>query len=802
MKIDRRIGVLSVAAAVCAAWLPQATRAQESAPSGTVLQEVVVTAQKREEKLQDVPISITAMTSEQLQQRGVNSVETLNAMAPNVMVRPNQGARLISTVSIRGSVAGQPAIWFDPRVGLYLDGVYLGKSQGSVFDVVDIERVEVLRGPQGTLFGRNTEGGAINFITRQPSGKFRGSVGVEAGNFDHRVIKANVDLPRFGIASVSLGARKEQRDGWAENLTGPDLGAVDANAARAAVKLDFTDRFRAVYNFDYSSAHNTPNPTSLLATSGWSGTFPTVLGPAFAPSFGGAAALQLTTAIQNALTPYVRTSRPDKVSTNGNGPISEDAKTNAHSLALSWQVGDRDEVKYIGARRLLSYEDRQDLDGTPLAATATGLAAPFPAFWGMTTYYNRHTQYQQDSHELQWVGNRDRFNYVVGLYYFKDDGLSTGNQLFTLFGQPTQRSEYTTDTRAKAGFAQGDYRITDQWTATLGVRYTKEEKSGWTHRYLTTGFGGPFLSDTASGTLPFTPYSADFSGTTPMGAISFKPNENLNFYARISKGFQSGGFSSEVADPRVVKPFQPQTSVSTEVGMKSTLLDGRARLNVSVYNTDITDQQLTQLLPGTTQSLVVNAGESTYRGVEIEGILLIADGWQVQLGYGYLDAKYDKYPDNPIVCATIPGFGNMCRTDGTRVVDTASNRLPPFAPEHTVNLNLDGRLARGSWGELRALLDYTYTASTYLYAVNESRTAANIGGQYWADTDAIPAQRNLNARLLLAGVPAGTGTMNLSLWARNLTNEDNQLGGIDFGMFRNVNWREPRTYAVTAEYKW
>lgn len=797
MSMDRTTRVLTTtAAAVCAAFAPLAASAQEPAAQ-TTLQEVIVTAQKREEKLQDVPISITAVSGEQLENRGVDSVSGLSAVAPNVMVRQSPGAKLISVVSIRGSVAGQPAIWFDPPVGLYLNGVYLGKSQGSVFDVVDIERVEVLRGPQGTLFGRNTEGGAINFITREPSGEFRGKFGVEVGKFDHRVAKVNLDLPRFGIASVSLAARKEERDGWAKNLTGPDMGAVDTEAARAALKLDFSDRFTANYDFDYSSSHNRPSPTTLYATSGWGGTFPSLLGPAFIPAFGPAAALQLTTAIQNAMIPYVTTSRPDTVSTNG-GPISEASKTNAHSLTLNWHVGDRDTLKYIGARRLMDFGDRQDIDGLPLAAIPTGLAPPFPAFWGMSAYYNRHTEYEQDSHELQWIGDRDRFNYVLGLYYFKDDGVTTGSQLFTLFGQPPQQQSYAVTTRSKAVFAQGDYRISDRWTATVGVRHTEEEKGGWSHRYYTTGFDGPPAADI----LPLTSYDADFSETTPMASISFKPNADLNFYARVAKGFKSGGFSAELSTPDITTPFQPQTSVSTEVGVKSTLLDGRARLNVALYNTDISDQQLTQLLPGTTQSRVVNAGESTYRGVEVEAALLVTDGWQVQLSYGYLDAKYDKYPDNPIICQTIPGFGQLCRTDSTSIIDTASNRLAPYAPEHTVNLNIDGRLARGAWGELRAILDYSYLGKTYLYAVNKSRTAPNIGGQYWADMDGLPAEKNLNARLLLAGVPAGPGTLDVSVWGRNLTDEDDLLQGIDFGMFRTANWREPRTYMVTATYNW
>lgn len=785
MEADRMNRILGVAATtLCAAFAQHEAPAQEGAPE-VGLQEVVVTAQKREEKLQDVPISITAVSAEQIEDRGIKSLADLNALAPNVTFRSSPGAKMISVVSIRGSVTGQPAIWVDPSVGLYLNGVYLGKSVGSVFDVVDIERVEVLRGPQGTLFGRNTEGGAINFITRQPSGEFRGNVGVEAGNFDHRVVKAGLDLPRFGIASVSLGARKEERDGWTTNTNGPDFGIIDSEAARASVKLDFSDSFNAIYDFDYSNADNTPWVSSLVALDGWGGTLPSVFGVAIGSRMAAAAA------------PFVRSGRPETAATNG-PPTYERSKTNAHALTLSYELNDQSQFKYIFAKRSLNWIDRSDIDGMSLEAIALPFPPPFPSAWGMSAYFNRHTKYEQDSHELQWVGTFERFRPVVGLYYFKDDGTNRGAQNFTIFGTPAQVSSFGSETDAKAVFAQADYDITDRWTATVGIRYTEEEKKGFTHRYQTNGFDGPFVSEVR----PFTAYAKDFSGTTPMAALSFKPTENLNVYARVAKGFKSGGFSSEVGLPNIPIPsYQPQSSVSTELGVKSTLLDGRARLNVSIFNTDITDQQTTQLLPGTTQSLLVNVGESTYRGIEIESALLIAEGWQMQFGYGYLETEFDKFPDNPITCVTNAG-GPRCTANAALTIDTASNRLAPYAPEHTANLLLDGRLAKGVWGELRAIVDATYYSKSYLYAVNKSRTAPNAGGQYWADMDGIPSQTNVNARLLLAGIPAGPGTLDVSLLGRNITDEDDMVQGIDFGMFRTAAWREPRTYMATATYKW
>lgn len=756
--------------------------AHAAADGSTVqmLEEVVVTAQKREEKLQDVPISITAISSEEIANRGIDGVAGLNSLAPNLMFRPSAGSNLISVVSIRGSVASQPAIWFDPAVGLYLNGVYLGKTQGSVFDLVDIERVEVLRGPQGTLFGRNTEGGAINFITRQPSGEFSGKAGIEYGNFDRRMGRLSVDLPRFGIASMSFGLRKEEQDGWAKNLTGPDMGAIDSESARASVKLEFTDSFSALYDFDYSRSDNTPPPTSLYATNGWRGTFPSVLGPAFTPFLGAALAQQLMTSIESAITPYATTTRPGTVSTNG-GEIWERAKNNSHALTLRWQATDTDEFKYIFARRSFDYGDSQDIDGTPLST----ISSPIP--WSMNAFYNRRTEYTQDSHELQWVGARDRFRHVLGLYYFKDEGTTRGAQDFSLMGARPQNSSYAADTDAKAIYAQMDYDFTDRWTATVGVRYTEEERSGWSHRFNTAGFDGQRTTDI----LPFTSYSKKFSDTTPMAALAFKLNNDVNFYARVAKGFKSGGFSSEVSTPQVVEPYMPQTSLSTEVGVKSTLFDGRARLNFALYNTDIEDQQFTNLIPGTTQSLVVNTGESTYRGVELEAAWLIADGWQAQLGYGYLDAKMDKFIDNAL---------NLGPT--RPLIDTASNREAAWAPEHTLNMNLDGRLAQGGWGELRAILDYSYTAKANLYTVNKDLAAPDAGGSYVVGINTMPAVRNLNARLLLADLPAGPGMMDLSIWAKNLTDEDKVIQSIDFGMFRNATWQNPRTYMFTATYKW
>lgn len=764
------------------------------------LDEIIVTAQKREENLQEVPLSISAVTGEQLELRNITSLGDLNAIAPNVTFRLNAGARLISIVSIRGSYASQPAIWIDPPVGMYLNGIYLGKAQGSVFDVVDIERIEVLRGPQGTLFGRNTEGGAINFVSRRPSGEFSGNAKVELGNYNRRIGRVQMDLPQVGIASVGFAARKERADGWASNRTGPDMGSVDSEAFRLAAKFDFSDQLRAVYEFDYSNIDQTPVPSTLLSSGGWSGTPPSYFAATYGAYFGPTMATNIGTAVQNAMLPYVTTKRPSHVFTNmtpgQKGPV-EQSRGRAHALTVEFDVTEHHTLKYIGARRTMDFFDSQDIDGMPLANITLPFSLPFDLYgdgraldqWGMEVQYYRDTEYKQTSHEFQWIASHDSVNWVAGLYSFKDEGTTLGPQSMSLFGSTTTRSDYSADTKAWAAFGQLDWHFADAWTATIGTRYTKEKREGWSHRYKTFDFNGDLKTDTGPGLLPFTSYSKTYSDTTPMAALSWAFNDDVNVYARVAKGFKSGGFSSELTDARVSTPYKPQSSLSKEIGFKSLWWDGRARVNVALFHNKVTDLQTSILQPGTTSSIMTNAGEAIYKGAEIELALQLTDDWRISGNYGYLDAKFDKYMD---YSWANPG----------QLIDTSSNRLPPFAPENTLSLQLEGTLAHLGFGELRLLLDYSYTDSMYLYAVNKSATAPNAGGSYLKSLNTLPSTNNLNLRLQLAGVQVDGGTMDFSFFVRNLTDEDRLANSIDFGMFRNATWQDPRTYLFSVGYSW
>lgn len=743
-----------------------------------VLEEIIVTAQKRQERIQDVPLSITAISGAQLDARGIDGVEDLNALAPNMVFKTNPTSNLASTISLRGSSTSQPAIWMDPLVGLYVDGVYMGKTQGSVFDVIDMERVEILRGPQGTLFGRNTEGGAVNIVTRKPSGVWSGSVRLDLGNLGHSVGRVALDLPRLGIASISVGYRKEDQDGWAKNSTGPDMGKKDSEVYRVAAQFDFSDDFVVNYTYDHSEANDTPPPSSLYADDGSLGPYgPSMIYGFIQSGVPPSIATAMITPIATAMAAAVTTSRPDTVSTNTPDglPIFQKATHYGHALNLSYDLNDRNALKYIFATRKMTYDDAQDI---------TGMNMP-----GANFYYDTQTRYKQDSHELQWIGTANRMHYVVGYYHFEDDGTTNDPQDSSVFFGDPVLVNYSSTTKSDALYGQVDYALTDKWTATVGFRRTEEKKGGSSHQYLTDGFNGPFLADT----LPMTTYSAKFTGNTPMAALAYRYDDTTNIYARVAKGFKSGGFSSEAQTiAGVSTPFEPQTSISTEVGIKKSFAGNRAQINAAVFQSKIEDQQLSLLIPGTSSSWVKNAGKSTYQGVELEGSFMPVDGWRIQFGYGYLDAEFDEYMDQ---AANIPG---------NPLINTAGNRLPNSAPEHTFNLYLDGRLAQTRYGALRALVDYSYTASMYLYAVQKDLAAADAGlSGSLASKNLMPAFSNLNARLLLSSVPMiGPGTADISLWARNLTDGDKQIQGIDFGLFRTANWQEPRTYGISMNYKW
>ncbi len=704
------------------------------------IEEVIVTAQKRAERLQDVPIAISALSSSQIESRGIANVLDLKALAPNLQISKYPTSNVTSQVALRGAVTFNGAMYWEPSVGMYLDGVYLGKAVGSVFDVVDVERIEVLRGPQGTLYGRNTMAGAINMITRKPSGALSGSVGLEIGNYGYHTEKLSLDLPKFGIASVSVGVRSENRDGLVKTTAGSSVGELDSRdkiGARLAVLLDFSKDIQADYRYDYTKVDQAPPHNQLYRMTATSG-----------PLAG--------------MAPYVAKDWQETVSLNF--PAYEKLNLKGHGLTLSWQLDGKNALKWIASHRNLKNDDSIDLDGTPLTVY-TG---------------KRIADFTQTSHELQWVGNTDRMNYVAGIYYYKDDGY-TVNPHISLAG--TDSSEYGYGTQAKSLYGQVDYKLTDVWTLSGGLRRTVEDKNGSRFKSV-TGFG-------MGAAIPYVAASASFSATTPMVSLAYKVNERFNVYAKYSEGFKSGGFQGEAPSAaEAVIPFSPEKQKTYEVGAKMTSSDGRMQLNAALFQNDVQNLQISRFTGTPGLSVIRNAGQATINGLELEASYIPTDSLRFALGYGYLDGEYDEFME--------------AAAAGQPVSNVAGNRAFPHAPKHTLNLTADAKLGRTSIGQWRAIADYSYTSSVYSYPYQLTTVDAS---RATAGNTKVEGYGLLNLRLALSQIPVGgPGKADMALWVKNVTDKQQPVNFIDFGPgFANLTtayYLQPRTYGVSLNYRW
>jgi iron complex outermembrane receptor protein len=730
---------VATALASMVAVAPVAAESQEI-PDETKLEEVVVTAQKREERLQDVPIAITAITADQIADRDINNIGDLSKLAPNLMAISN-ASNNSKQVSIRGSVQQNPALFWDSTVGIYIDGVYVGKSPGNAFDVLDLQRIEVLRGPQGTLYGRNTLAGAVNFVTRQPTGEFGGDATIRFGNFNLREAKASLDLPKWGIASTSLAALSVERDGTTKTTPGSavrELDSRNSTSARFALNLDFSDIFQAAYRFDYGYTDEAPRQSYLSRAN-----------PSVLPF----------------LQPYVVDHRAERVGIDAATFVRN--KSQGHAVTLTWDVSASNTIKSISAYRDLRWNEILDLDGSPLLVAHTA----------------RDARYHSFSQELQLVGAANWLDYVGGLYYFKDSSFTLNPQSF-FFGTANYDSRYGAGAEAWAAYGQVNYKVTDALTLTGGLRYTSEKRS--TERYLAF----------SNGTTPFAPLipegtAADktFSDTTPVLIVAYRFSNTLNAYAKYAEGFRSGGFNGEANSAvESVVPFQPVKQKSYEFGLKSSFADGRAIINAAVFQNDTDDLQLSIFLAsGASSSIIRNAGKATSRGLELEAMWEPSDTLRLQASYAYLEGEYDKFMDAG--------------------VNAAKNRAVIHSPKNSLNLLADGRILRTSWGDLRALLDYSWTDDYYAYPYQ----LASSGPLYnplraVAGDTLVRSYGVLNARLALSDIAIGNGQAEVALWSRNITDEEHINNYTDFGpgfgSLTDAYYIEPRTYGLALSVKW
>jgi iron complex outermembrane receptor protein len=759
-------GTCILAVTPCVPVLAQAQDADSS--SGDVLQEVIVTARHRAENLQGVPVAVTALSSEALASRGVRNVAEAANIAPNVTFdtgASRSGGGSSGSLFIRG--VGQADFFgmFDPGVGIYVDEIYLGRSTGSVLDALDFERVEVLRGPQGTLFGRNTIGGAINITSKRPTQQLEGYIQAELGSYDERNISAVLNLPLSDTLAARLSASQRNRDGTVESLAVPGLRFDDINdfASRAVVEWTASDAFSATFIADTSRQRRGGQAFHLTAVNP---TAPSLVQfnsivPAARTYPGANGTYQYYAPVSDI---YITGKDHTWAGTTLFGDPRNDLDASGISANLRWQLSDDIELRSISAYR--------EVD---LYTISNAAAVPFD--YQSSDF---RSDQRQISQEFRLSGSllSDKLNFVSGIYYFNEviHELTRSriiNGVYALTGQaPTVAANGPGDhdTDSYAVYADGTFRFTDKFSVSLGGRYTREEKNV-----------GHSVVDADSGVVRLAPSTMErsFTSFTPKLALQYRFGEPAMVYASYSEGFKSGGVTAALATrPSDFSPFGPEEQTTYEVGIKSDLFDRRVRVNVAAFHSDYSDLQLRatlqagQLGCAVVCTSVVNAAEARLRGVEAEIVARPISGLELSLGGGYLDQKF-VYVDPALVASRA----------------LTPDRKIPKTPETT--LDLSARFEQPVWGShlLSTSLSYSYRSKTYHSIENDPYSTQS-------------AYDVVNARIAFS---PNDGRWEIAATGKNLTDETyivtaNPSFLTSVGV-SSVVYAAPRTYSLSVLYR-
>ncbi len=755
----------------CTCLLPLQTRGQGTPASGEgtyALEEVVVTAEKRAQNLQDTPLAVSAITGDTIAARGITDVSSLTAIAPNLSVTTTGASTSNVALFVRGIGESETILTVDSPVGLYVDGIVLGRSSGAVFDLVDLERIEVLRGPQGTLYGRNTIGGAVNLISRRPAQE----PGIEQllgyGRYDFLQAKTTLNTGELGASGLrgQVTYLHKQRHGYVDNLlasSDADPGAYDVDAVRAAITYE-RGGVELQYAFDYSDRDSVANPSQLVAAR------PDILAYINAsPAVGGAA-------------PQLTRERVDSQSLDHDGPISDEVR--GHALTAQIDLTGRLTLRSLSGYREWDNSVVNDQDGNAglvgfVVDPILFAGGPFTPL-GVQPISLFHLTFERDQHqftqELNLLGTLgEDTDFVLGAFYFREVAHEQ-NPTFLTFILPTpvpipltptvsldsfgvnlpSNFIYRYESKSQALFAQASTAVSERWRLTGGLRYTADDKH-------------------LDQTLPMArTLDRDFDKINWAVTADYGWSQDVLSYLRVATGYKSGGFNARSAN----EGFDAENLISYEAGLKSELFARRVRLNMALFHAIHEDVQVGQFLAGSGGSvgITVNAGEARYNGIEAELTALLTDRLTLNANFAHTDREYRTFEiRNPA-------------TD--QLVDIAREAQFLYSPDTTANAGLEYRSPATGLGQLALRLDYSYRSSMYWHA----STLLNPFNETISDDDV----GRLDGRLTLGSLRLGGASAQIALWGRNLTDEDYLLGGVDFGQlgFATVSYAEPRTWGI------
>jgi len=736
-----------------AAWTAMSgvSMAQESGADDTTVGEIVVTARRTEERLQDVPAAVTAFDEKALERVQATDVTGLTGSVPNLVLGQGRGSSNATNIFIRG--IGQPDALqtFDPAVGVYVDDVYYSRIRGTQFDLFDIERIEVLRGPQGTLYGKNTIGGALKVVTRRPGDEYRANVALAYGSYNQTEARGSISGPISDTVSVGVSGLVARRDGYVTDpVTKAEYNDKDTMAIRGQLSWTPTDTVRVDLSADYSrddAAMTVGQPTSTLST-----------------LFG---------------VPLIVVTNPPaaydfKTRTTPGLPNSTKLTHYGYAANISWELSDSLTLKSITAYRNLETDDYIDIDATHLELG--------DVFVGVDQ--------DQTSQEFQLAYDAGGpLSVVAGLFWMQEN-ITSHQEAFAddlLGGGITFRRTVDDDleTTSKALYVNATYALTDTVNLSGGLRYTEEEK---TYSRTTSTFSSNALFG-ANPAFAFSGLNESWDNVSPMVSLDWKPSDTIMAYVRYSKGFKSGGFNGRANNPGEQAPYNPEEVTSLEAGVKSTFLERRVLANFTVFHNDYQDFQArvsgTVTDPGTglpsPELTVINAGAMVIEGAELELIVVPVSGLRLDAQIGVLDARYDDFDDVRFVA-----------TGGSRAFQE-----PAFAPRWTARYGAQYEWNLGDTGYL-TLGGQTRYRSEMALAIDNTPTNSKVRlPGMWDDNHWI-----MDARLVWESVDR---RFSAGVYGQNIGDELYKTDAQEFssvGGIQTAYYGAPRTWTfrLTAKY--
>jgi iron complex outermembrane receptor protein len=763
-----------------AAWsaLSTVVLAQDAAPQepATGLEDVIVTARRTEEAAQRTPLSISAFSGEALERQGAKDVTDLQGAVPNLNIVQGRGSSNATNIYIRG--VGQPDALqtFDPAVGVYVDDVYYSRIRGTQFDLLDLQRVEVLRGPQGTLYGKNTIGGALKLVSRTPDSGPYLNVSGTYGEYNEQTLRLSGATPMSDQFAVGGAFITSRRDGYVTDpVTGAEYNDKDTLGVRLAAAYTPSDTFRLDVAADYSrddagmTVGRALAPlfrSDLLAALGFA---PVVLQPA--PAAGSEYNFQTRT------TPGL--------------PNSSELEHSGVSATATWTLSDALTLKSISAYRELSYADYIDIDATQFELGDVLVAV----------------DQRQISQEVQLAyDNGGPITAVGGAYVLKEDIVSHqeayGDDIFALAGAPVGFTRFIDDdleTHSWAVYGNVSWRATDALRVSGGIRYTEESKdylrsttTDWTIPSL---LGGPF----AAFDPLFAPFRADptfaftvtetWNDVSPMVSVDYQLTPDAMIYGRVSQGFKSGGFNGRANNPGEQQPYDPETVVSYEIGAKTSWMDNRLRANVAAFHNNYEDFQArvsdcvpNPAVPGGACVIaltVLNAGQLDISGVELELEARPIPALTLDAQIGYLDAAYGEFEETRLV-------------GGAQVVYDRSGQAPAFSPDWTARFGAAYAVELGEAGTVTLGAQARYRSDMALAVDNADIVTGVEFPEMFQD-----AYWLYDARLVWE---SADGRYTAGLYGRNLSDEVYKTDAQEFSSvagIRTAYYGAPRTVSLT-----